>query len=55
MRKGALGAPTVWIGGWDAAAGVRSLGAPSGFTVDGEGRLWVLEDRNRTVLMLMAR
>jgi len=51
----AQGAPTVWIGGWSAAAGVRPLGAPTGITVDGAGRLWVVEDRNRTVLMLIAR
>ena len=51
----AQGAPTVWIGGWNAVAGVRPLGAPTGITVDGAGRLWVVEDRNRTVLMLMAR
>ena len=46
--------PTVWIGGWNAAAGVRPLGAPTGITVDSAGRLWVVEDRNRTVLMLIA-
>ena len=51
----AQGAPTVWVGGWSAAAGVRPLGAPTGITVDGAGRLWVIEDRNRTVLMLLAR
>jgi glucose/arabinose dehydrogenase len=49
----AQGAPTVWIGGWNAAAGVRPLGAPTGITVDGSGRLWVVEDRNRSVLMLI--
>lgn len=49
----AQGAPTVWIAGWDAATGVRPLGAPTGITVDGAGRLWVVEDRNRTVLMLV--
>ena len=49
----AQGAPTVWIGGWNAATGVRPLGAPSGITVDDAGRLWVVEDRNRTVLMLL--
>ncbi len=48
------GAPKVWIGGWNAAAGVRPLGAPTGITVDSAGRLWVVEDRNRSVLMLVA-
>jgi glucose/arabinose dehydrogenase len=51
----AQGAPTAWIGGWNALAGVRPQGAPTGITVDGAGRLWVVEDRNRTVLMLIAR
>ena len=49
----ALAKPTVWIGGWSAASGVRPLGAPTGITVDGAGRLWVVEDRNRSVLMLV--
>ncbi len=49
----AQGKPTVWIGGWNAAAGARPLGAPTGITVDSAGRLWVVEDRNRTVLMLI--
>jgi glucose/arabinose dehydrogenase len=47
------GTPKVWIGGWNAAAGVRPLGAPTGLTVDSAGRLWVVEDRNRSVLMLI--
>jgi len=50
----ALGKPTVWVGGWNAAAGVRPLGAPTGITVDSAGRLWVVEDRNRTVLLLIS-
>lgn len=47
------GAPKVWIGGWAAAKGVRPLGAPTGLTVDSAGRLWVVEDRNRSVLLLL--
>jgi glucose/arabinose dehydrogenase len=50
-----LAKSTVWIGGWGAASGVRPLGAPTGITVDSAGRLWVVEDRNRSVLMLRAR
>ena len=49
----ALGAPKVWLGGWNALSGVRPLGAPTGITVDSAGRLWVVEDRNRSVLMLI--
>jgi glucose/arabinose dehydrogenase len=46
------GAPRVWIGGWNAVQGVRPLGAPTGIFVDAIGRLFVVEDRNRTLLML---
>jgi glucose/arabinose dehydrogenase len=46
------GAPRVWIGGWNAVQGVRPLGAPTGILVDSLGRLFVVEDRNRTLLML---
>jgi hypothetical protein len=31
---------------------VRPLGAPTGILVDSAGRLFVVEDRNRTLLML---
>ncbi len=47
------GAPTAWIDGWAAKPGVRPLGAPTGFTVDSAGRMLVVEDRNRTLLMLV--
>jgi glucose/arabinose dehydrogenase len=46
------GAPRIWIGGWDAQKNVRPLGAPTGILVDSAGRLLVVEDRNRTLLML---
>ena len=46
------GAPRSWISGWGAARGVRPLGTPAGILVDSFGRLLVVEDRNRTVLML---
>lgn len=46
------GPPREWIGGWSAAAGVRPLGAPTGIAVDSAGRLLVVEDRNRSLLML---
>jgi len=46
------GPPRVWIGGWNALKGERPLGAPTGISVDSAGRLFVVEDRNRTLLML---
>ena len=41
-----------WIEGWAAAKNVRPLGAPAGFAIDSLGRMLVVEDRNRTLLML---
>ena len=46
------GPPKPWIEGWSAAKGVRPLGAPTGILVDSFGRLLVVEDRNKTLLML---
>jgi glucose/arabinose dehydrogenase len=47
------GAAQVWIGGWTAAPGVRPLGAPTGMAIDAFGRLLVVEDRHKTLLMLV--
>lgn len=47
------GAAQAWIGGWTAAPGVRPLGAPTGLAIDSAGRLLVVEDRHRTLLMLV--
>lgn len=47
------GPPQVWIGGWTVAPGVRPLGAPTGLAIDVHGRLLVVEDRHKTLLMLM--
>lgn len=47
------GAPRPWIAGWQAREGVRPQGAPAGLLLDSAGRLFVLEDRNRSVLMLV--
>ena len=47
------GKPVEWLSGWDARPGVRPLGKPTGLTVDRQGRLLVVEDLNRTVLMLL--
>ena len=47
------GAPQPWLSGWQALDGVRPQGAPVGLLLDSTGRLFVLEDRNRSVLMLV--
>lgn len=47
------GQPIDWLAGWHAQAGVRPMGRPTGLTVDRTGRLLVVEDFNRTVLMLL--
>ncbi len=46
------GTAQVWIGGWNAAPGVRPLGAPTGMAIDSAGRLLLVEDRHKTLLML---
>lgn len=40
------------LNGWDEQPGLRPRGTPAGATVDSQGRLWVVEDRNRTVLVV---
>ena len=47
------GPPRPCIEGWSATRNVRPLGAPAGILIDSAGRLLVVEDRNRTVLMLV--
>lgn len=55
-RLGADGRPTGEreniLTGWRAMPGIRPLGNPAGITLDRHGRLWVVEDRNRTVLVV---
>ena len=46
------GAPTVWIDGWGARGKGHPLGAPAGFTIDGAGRMLVVDDRNKSLLLL---
>ncbi len=47
------GAPRTWVDGWTAKAGVRPLGAPTGIAVDAAGRMLIVEDRHKTLLMLV--
>ncbi len=55
-RIGANGRPTGAreniVSGWLAMPGMRPQGNPAGITVDSQGRLWIVEDRNRTVLLV---
>jgi glucose/arabinose dehydrogenase len=47
------GEPSVWVDGWAAQSGVRPRGAPTGVAVDSAGRLLMVEDRHKTLLMLV--
>ncbi|WP_066267931.1 PQQ-dependent sugar dehydrogenase [Hydrogenophaga palleronii] len=40
------------VSGWQVQAGVRPLGAPAGATFDSQGRLWIVEDRNRSLIVV---
>ena len=46
------GKPQPVLDGWTAKAGVRPLGRPTGLAIDRAGQLWVVEDFNRTVLLV---
>lgn len=43
------------IDGWRAQAGKHPMGAPVDLAQDGEGRLWITEDRNGSLLVLVPR
>lgn len=47
-----LGAGMPLLSGWEASGNLRPRGTPTGLTIDSQGRLWIVEDLNRTVLML---
>ena len=47
------GAPINWLSGWSEQQGVRPRGRPTGIALDHAGRLLVVEDFNRSLLMLM--
>ena len=58
-RLGADGRPTGaredLVSGWQAQPGLRPLGTPAGVQFDPEGRLWIVEDRNRSVIVVAPR
>jgi glucose/arabinose dehydrogenase len=47
------GKPIDWLGGWGELKGQRPRGRPTGLALDHADRLLVVEDFNRTLLMLM--
>ena len=48
------GAPINWLSGWDEKVGLRPRGRPTGMSIDHAGRLLVVEDFNRSLLILMS-
>lgn len=40
------------ISGWGPIKGVRPKGAPVGFTADNDGSIWIVEDKNKTIVRL---
>ncbi len=48
----AAAAYTELVSGWYRVNGVRPQGAPVGMTVASDGAIWVVEDRNKTVLRI---
>ena len=46
------GPPRPVLAGWAARPGMRPSGRPTGLAIDHDGRLWVVEDFNRTVLLV---
>ena len=49
------GAPQPLIAGWDAKKDKHPMGAPTEVAQDEQGRIWVTEDRNGTLLVLMPK
>ena len=50
---GVAATPTEWIAGREAVPGRTPVMTPAGVSLDAKGQLWVVEDRNRTVLVLL--
>lgn len=45
--------PIEWVAGREAVPGQTPVATPAGVSLDAQGHLWVVEDRNRTVLVLL--
>lgn len=54
-RHQPTGAPQPLIDGWQAVSGQHPMGAPTDLAQDAQGRLWITEDRNGTLLLLAPR
>jgi glucose/arabinose dehydrogenase len=54
-RKPVAAAPySELVSGWHRVSGVRPRGAPVGMTVASDGALWLVEDKNQTIIRLDA-
>ncbi|HKS62320.1 MAG TPA: PQQ-dependent sugar dehydrogenase, partial [Xanthobacteraceae bacterium] len=55
-REGEIAAaqPIELIGDWHKVTGVRPRGAPVGMTVAADGALWLVEDKNQTIIRIDA-
>ncbi|HEY8878578.1 MAG TPA: PQQ-dependent sugar dehydrogenase [Roseateles sp.] len=54
-RHQPVGEPQPLISGWSAKPGLHPMGAPTDIAQDEQGRLWITEDRNGTLLLLAPR
>ena len=52
MTEDRFGEVTDLVADWGAISGLRPRGAPAGLTFDSLGRLWIVEDRNGTVIVV---
>jgi len=52
-RGGYPGLPDVIVGGWTNKRGVRPTGRPIGFAIGGDGAVWFIDDKARTVMVLL--
>jgi glucose/arabinose dehydrogenase len=51
-REVAAAQATELISGWYSVKGVRPRGAPVGMTVASDGAIWLVEDKNKTILRI---
>jgi glucose/arabinose dehydrogenase len=44
--------PLTIVSDWDEKKGIRPKGSPTGLLIDSQGNLWIVEDRNGTVIRI---